>query len=73
MKQTVFAKFADFFFDGLIADWFMQSRINESQSSVSCVKDQVSDIVDKLNLMLYQENEKIEKLEAELEELIIKA
>ncbi|GAB2676353.1 hypothetical protein ACFQWB_08340 [Paenibacillus thermoaerophilus] len=29
-----FAKFADFFFDGLIADWIMQNRIEQSRSQV---------------------------------------
>lgn len=68
-----FAKFADFFFDGLIADWFMQSRINESQESVSNVKSQVLNIIDKLDEMENQMNGKIEKLEAEVNALIINA
>lgn len=33
-----FAKFADFFFDSLIADWYMQSKINNSYQSVENVK-----------------------------------
>ena len=43
-----FAKFADFFFDGLIADWFMQSKINNSYDSVSDVKNQVNSVLYKL-------------------------
>jgi len=68
-----FVKFADFFFDGLIADWFMQSRINESQESVSNVKSQVLNIIEKLDLMESQVNRKVEKLEAEVSALIINA
>ena len=30
-----FATFADYFFDGLFADWYVQSRINEAQDGVS--------------------------------------
>lgn len=66
-------KFADFFFDGLIADWFMQSRINESQESVTNVKSQVVNIIEKLDQMENQVNGKIEKLEAEVSALIINA
>jgi len=68
-----FAKFADFFFDGLIADWFMQSKINESQASVESVKDQVLSVVGKLEHMKAQEIASIERLEAEIRELILKA
>lgn len=68
-----FAKFADFFFDGLIADWFMQSKINESQASVERVKSQVLSIVAKLEHVIVQENANIERLEAEIGELIVKA
>jgi len=68
-----FAKFADFFFDGLIADWFMLSRINESQESVSNVKSQVLNIIEKLDQMEIQVNSRIEKLEAEVSALVINA
>lgn len=67
-----FAKFADFFFDGLIADWFMQSKINESQASVESVESQVLSIVGKLEHMKAQDNTDIARLVAEISELIIK-
>lgn len=68
-----FAKFADFFFDGLIADWFMQSKINESQASVERTKSQVLSVVGKLEHMKTQENTNIERIEAEIRERIVKA
>lgn len=68
-----FAKFADFFFDGLIADWFMQSKINESQTSVERVMSQVLSVVGKLEHMKAQEIANIERLETEISELIVKA
>lgn len=68
-----FAKFADFFFDGLIADWFMQSKINESQTSVERVMSQVLSVVDKLEQMKGQEIANLERLEIEISELILKA
>ncbi len=65
-----FGKFADFFFDGLIADWCMQSRIEESLDSVRNVRDQVQEVLEKLNRMkeINLENEK--KLEQEIRGLI---
>lgn len=68
-----FAKFADFFFDGLIADWFMQSKINQSLESVSNVKSQVADILGRLGDMETQEVSNVERLEAEVSKLIISA
>lgn len=40
-----FLAFADYFFDGLIADWMMQSRINDA-------KKQVDDAIQKVEMVL---------------------
>ncbi|MDD4089335.1 MAG: hypothetical protein PHP29_06565 [Tissierellia bacterium] len=66
-----FAKFADFFFDGLIADWYMQSKINNSYESVSNVKNQVTSTIYKLQQMESQEEQYLKKLENELKSIII--
>lgn len=68
-----FAKFADFFFDGLIADWFMQSKIQNSHASISQVKSQVQSVLSKLGRLEEQEASNIEKLEMEMKDLIAKA
>lgn len=68
-----FAKFADFFFDGLIADWFMQSRIQSSQESVSDVESKVSVILKRLREMEQQAKIKLESLEAEISLIVNKA
>lgn len=68
-----FIKFADFFFDGLIADWFMQSRINRSQASVQDVKEKVLNIMDKLVEMKSYDESRIKKLEEEKSSLIIRS
>lgn len=44
-----FAKFADFFFDGLIADWCMQSKIDNSLDSTLSVKNKVDRVMNQLN------------------------
>lgn len=68
-----FGKFADFFFDGLIADWFMQSKINNSYESVSKVKNQVESTIHKLQQIENQEKINLKKLEDELNNIIIRS
>jgi hypothetical protein len=67
----IYAKFADFFFDGLIADWYMQSKINNSYESVSNVKNQVTSTIYKLQQMESREKQYLEKLGNELKNIII--
>lgn len=66
-----FAKFADFFFDSLIADWYMQSKINNSYQSVENVKNQVTSTIYKLQQMESREKQYLEGLENELNNIII--
>lgn len=61
-----FTKFADFFFDGLISDWVVQSRIHDSQDSVDRVRDQVSSVLRKLEKMQDNDKAELNKLENEL-------
>lgn len=43
-----FLAFADFFFDGIIADWLMQSRINEAKAQVENARQKVMYIMRQL-------------------------
>ncbi|MDR7855097.1 hypothetical protein [Tissierella sp.] len=65
-----FAKFADFFFDGLFADWFVQSRINESISNVNNAYNRVNSIVSDLKSNISQMQSKKELLEIEINKLL---
>jgi len=47
-----FATFTDYFFDGLIADWFVQSRISQSLESVQKTKRHVDMAMDRLRTRL---------------------
>jgi len=49
-----FTRFADYFFDGLIVDWVVQSRINESLESVRSARYQVSGLLQYLRQQLQQ-------------------
>lgn len=63
-------KMADFFLDGLIFDWFMQSKINASADSVYSVKKQVLNAMDKLEELENAEKKIISELEAEMKKII---
>lgn len=56
-----FLRFADYFFDGLFADWAVLDRIEESQAEVKKTIQQIQAVLDKLNSML----NKIEKEQAQ--------
>lgn len=65
-----FAKFADFFFDGLFADWFVQSRINESISNVEDAHSRVKGILSDLNRNLAAMEDEKQRLEIEVNKLL---
>ena len=46
-----FLKFADFFFDGLFADWAVLDHINQAQSRVENTKDQIKRVLALLKKM----------------------
>lgn len=48
MEVSEFLCFADFFFDGLIADWMVQSKINHAQEQVEEAIEKVNSIVQDL-------------------------
>jgi len=68
-----FLRFADYFFDGLFADWAMDSRINQSISSVTETRNQIARMLDKLSGMEADTDNKIRKATESLEKIIIEA
>lgn len=66
-----FLRFADYFFDGLFADWAVGDKISESQSSVQKVKGQISSALSKLERMEKDADAQIHSLEAKIEELLV--
>lgn len=66
-----FVKFADFFFDGLITDWIVQSRIHDSQESVNNVRRDVNNVLNKLLKMQGYDKEQLSIQENELSKIII--
>ena len=68
-----FLRFADYFFDGLFADWAVGSRINQSINSVSGTRDQINRTLDKLDDMEKAVDRGITSLKQQLDELIVKS
>lgn len=48
VELSSFETFGDYFFDGLIFDWVVQSKINRSHQNVNNVEKDISDLVFKL-------------------------
>ena len=65
-----FLRFADYFFDGLIADWSVLSHIHNSRKSVSMVRSQVSDALSRLGSVRTALEKEKAALEKELASLV---
>ena len=68
-----FLRFADYFFDGLFADWAVADRISQSHSSVAGTRNQIDRTLDKLSSMESAADREMEMLKAQLNDLIVKA
>ena len=68
-----FLRFADYFFDGLFADWAVGDKISQSLSSVSNTKNEINRMLDKLNDMEKAVDQKIQQKKTKLEQFVLKA
>ena len=66
-----FLRFADYFFDGLFADWAVGDKISQSMNSVSSTKSQISRTLDRLNEMEKAADRGIASQKQQLDELIV--
>ncbi len=67
-----FLRFADYFFDGLFADWAVGDKISQSMNSVSSTKSQISRTLGKLSSMESAADREIASLKAQLDDLIVR-
>lgn len=65
-----FASFADFFLDGLIADWFVQSKINDSISHVEDADRSIESIVQNLRIKLSELQKELEDTKDEIDNIL---
>ena len=68
-----FLRFADYFFDGLFADWAVLDKIEESQSEVKNVINQIQAVLNKLAAMLDAAEKDQRTVRAMLDELVTNA
>jgi len=68
-----FLRFADFFFDGLFADWSVMGKIRNSQDSVSNTLSQVRRVLSRLNSMLRTAEQDYAEAKRKLDVLVLGA
>ena len=68
-----FATFADYFFDGIFVDWYIQSRINDAQRGVEAVDSRVCEVLNRLQWMDQELAEEQDGLKREREGLLLRS
>ena len=68
-----FATFADYFFDGIFVDWYIQSRINDAQRGVEAVDSRVCEVLNRLQWMDQKLAEEQNGLKRERESLLLRS
>ena len=68
-----FLHFADYFFDGLFADWAVLDKIKQSQTQVLNTKSQIERVIDRLTTMFNSADKELESEKEKLKDLIVKA
>lgn len=71
VKLDQFTSFADYFFDGLLVDGYVQSGINRSQNQVSRIQSQISSAVSRLERMEYDAERELKMRKEELKHLLL--
>jgi hypothetical protein len=66
-----FLHFADYFFDGLFADWAVLDKINQSQDKVKDTKDQIERVLYHLKSISSSSKEEMESEKVRLNELVL--
>lgn len=65
-----FLKFADFFFDGLFADWAVLDRIHDAQKQVRGTREEIDGVIIRLRTMEQDVDRELADAEAERERLL---
>lgn len=68
-----FLRFADYFFDGLFADWAVLDRIKQAQSQVSDTRAQIANVLNRLDQMGRETERARAECKAKLDALILQA
>ena len=68
-----FLRFADYFFDGLFADWAVMDKISQAKNQVYSTKSQIDNVLLRLNDMMNTAEQEKAKLYNKLNTLITEA
>lgn len=68
-----FLCFADYFFDGLFADWAVLDKINQSQAQVQNTKSQIESVLALLTSMFDSSDQELKSEKVRLKDLIVRA
>ena len=68
-----FLRFADYFFDGLFADWAVMDKISQSQSQVQSTKSQIDSVLSRLNSMMSAAEREQAQTKSKLDALVLEA
>ena len=66
-----FLRFADYFFDGLFADWAVMDKISQSQSQVQSTKNQIDSVLSRLNSMMSAAEREQAQTKSKLDALVL--
>ena len=65
-----FLRVADYFFDGIFADWAVLDQIQQSQEQVHQTKSQISSVLDRLQVLMNQTDVEICRCSQEVAQLV---
>ena len=68
-----FLRFADYFFDGLFTDWAVMDKISRSQSQVQSTKNQIAQVLSRLNSMIRAVEQEQTQVKNKLDTLVLNA
>lgn len=68
-----FLRLADYFFDGLFADWAVMDKISQSQSQVQSTKSQIDSVLARLNSMMSAAEREQAQTKSKLDALVLEA
>lgn len=65
-----FTTFADYFFDGIMVDWFVQGKIRESLSKVKDTYSSINSLLNTLQIRLADSSDKLDSAKKEMRTMI---
>lgn len=65
-----FLRVADYFFDGIFADWAVLDQIHQSQQQVQRVRNQIESVLNHLHTLMHQTDAELSRISREIEQLV---